>query len=282
MRATFNTCLLIAELTAGVVRAHPGFHSEIEVTTERIAADPRNAALYLNRAELYRFHGDWEAALADLARASELDPSSAGIDLARAKVMQDAGSLTSAKVLLDRFIEAHPDHAEALATRARTLVALGRHRAAAEDFSRAISLLSRPPPEYFLERAGALVESGSRLQQAIAGLDEGVQKLGPAVALELYAIELELKRRRYRHALVRLDQIAARSHRKETWLARRGEILADAGRLSEARAAYHQALAAIEALPEGTRHTRATFELEGRLKAALALPTISKHERAMR
>jgi predicted negative regulator of RcsB-dependent stress response len=100
--------------------------------------------------------------------------------------------------------------------------------------------------------------------------------------LELYAIDLELRRRRYRDALARLDQIAARSQRKETWLARRGEILADAGRLSEARATYRQALAAIEALPEGARHTRATLELEGRLKAALAPPTVSQHRRVRR
>ena len=64
--------------------------------------------------------------------------------------------------------------------------------------------------------------------------------------------------------------VAAQSARKETWLARRADILARAGRTDQARSAYAAALTAIEALPAATRRTKAVAELEGRVRRALA------------
>ena len=95
-------------------------------------------------------------------------------------------------------------------------------------------------------------------------------RLGPVPALQMFAIELELKRGRVDAALLRLDKVAAQSPRKETSLARRGEILMQAERRNEARAAYAAALAAIEALPASARQTKAIVDLEGRVRSALA------------
>jgi predicted negative regulator of RcsB-dependent stress response len=66
--------------------------------------------------------------------------------------------------------------------------------------------------------------------------------------------------------------VAVQSPRKESWLARRGDILAGAGREPEARAAYAAALAAIEALPRSARRTAAMVSLEKHVRAALATP----------
>ena len=107
--------------------------------------------------------------------------------------------------------------------------------------------------------------------QAIAGIDAAVERLGPIPALQLFAIELDVQQGRIDAALVRLDGLAARSPRKETWLARRGEILAQAGRPDEARTAYVAALAALEALPPAPRQTKAIANLEGQVRSALAL-----------
>ena len=84
------------------------------------------------------------------------------------------------------------------------------------------------------------------------------------------AIEFEVTRERYDAALARLDRIAAGAARKERWLARRGEILAQAGRQAEARTAFTQVRAAIAALPPRRRTTRAVAELEDRIRMALA------------
>ena len=68
----------------------------------------------------------------------------------------------------------------------------------------------------------ALVAAGPKhIDRALAGLDEGLKTLNHPVTLQLYAIELEIDHLRYDSALARLDQIASRSVRKETWLIRR-------------------------------------------------------------
>ena len=254
--------------------AHGAIDEQIATLASRIKEDPQNAALYLKRGELHSYHLDWDAAIADYDRAAQLDPTLAGVDLARGKTLLHAGSPTRAKSALDRFLAKHPEHAGALATRARVLVILGQRHAAAADYTRAIAAaerLDRPNPEYYLERARALAaEGGGHVAQALHGLDEGVSRLGPIVALQLFAIEIELAGKRYNAALARLETLAAQSPRKEAWLAHRGDILEQAGRAPEARLAYEQALAAIESLPARHRTTGATAKLEAEIRAALA------------
>jgi predicted Zn-dependent protease len=176
-------------------------------------------------------------------------------------------------VELDRLLADHPGHAEALATRARASRALGLHRAAAEDFARAIAAeeaLGRTTPEHYLERAGALAaEGGDAVAEALHALDEGLGRLGPIPALQLYAIDLELVRSRYDAALARLDAVAAQSPRSGPWLARRGEVLERAGRPADARAAYEQALADLASVTAGRRRTGGSARLERQVRAAL-------------
>jgi tetratricopeptide (TPR) repeat protein len=251
--------------------AHQGLHEQIDAVAARIEREPGNARLYLQRGEFHRLHRDWEAALADYRRAEELDTRLDLVKFARGRMYHDADRPQDARVWLDRYIAARPDHVEALVTRARVLVKLEERAAAIRDYSHAIELLARPNPEHYIERARALMQLGSE-HEALTGLDEGIRRLGPVVALEELAIELEVRQKRYDAALSRLEQISARSPRKERWLARRGDILLVAGRGDEARESYRAALTAIESLSPRQRATKAIAELESRVRAASALP----------
>src|SRR6266516_1284100 len=252
------------------VSAHGDLDEQIAAVTKRIEKDPRNAALHLKRGQLHRMHREWDAAMADLDQAAMLDPDLSVTDLARGRTLLEANWPIFAKLTLDRFLAKQPTHSDGLITRARVLVKLKQPVAAAEDFARAIANRSEPEPYLFIERAQALASAGDdRLEGALRGLDEGVKKLGPLVTLQLPAIELELKGKRYEAALARLETIAAQSPRQETWLTRRAEILAQAGRLTEARAARIAALAAIDSLPPSRRQDKTTLELEARLRTEL-------------
>ena len=262
--------LVIVSLGVVNVSAHDGLHEQIAEATARLRREPKNAALYLKRGELYRLHRDWARAEADYNRAARLRPDLTEVDFARGRMFFEAGRPRQAQAALDRFLRQHPDHLEALVTRARVLVQLEQRAEAARDFSQAIA--HSPEPELFLERAHALagVEGCEHLDEALRGLDEGVARHGPLVTLQLYAFGLELRQRRYEAALARLETVAAQSPRKETWLALRGDILAQAGRASEARAAFAAALAAVESLPAARRRTRTVIKLEAHVRAALA------------
>jgi tetratricopeptide (TPR) repeat protein len=156
----------------------------------------------------------------------------------------------------------------AYATRARAHALLNDKRAAASDFTRAITLAPVGNPELYIERAEALGAAGAK-EEAVRGLDDGIVRMGPLVTLEIQAIDLDMSLKRYDSALKRIDAVMARLQRKESWLVRRGQVLKLAGREKESRAAYEAALAAVEQLPPAHRNTRATLQLESTIRSAL-------------
>jgi hypothetical protein len=100
-------------------------------------------------------------------------------------------------------------------------------------------------------------------------------KIGPVPSLELAALDLEVSLGRHEDALRRIDRLIATSPRNETWVARRGELLAGAGHDEEARQAYAAALRLIGERP-ADRRPAPTVALERRLRAALDIDTAER------
>ena len=256
------------------LHAHGDLSEQIEAVTVQIARTPQDAELYLRRGELYRAHGDWPAARADYDKAAALAPGWPTVDLVRGRFFLAVGAFTDAKQALDRFLSVEPTNVQGLVARALALKAGGQPLAAVADFDKAIEAASQPDPDFYLQRAQALVAAGTEhIDEAIRGLDEGLQRLGHPVTLTLSAIDLEIMRGRVDAALRRLEEMSARSPRKERWLARRGEILEQAKRQAEAREAYTAAVAAIDALPDYRRGTKAVADLRARLENKLRAGT---------
>jgi tetratricopeptide (TPR) repeat protein len=278
MRPCFFILALVAVLALAprTVRAHADLLIQIEEATREIAKNPKDPERYLKRGELYRAHVEWEAAYADYERALALNPGMTGIDLYRGRLFVEAGWPLSARASLDRFLRQHSTHANALILRARALVRLNLGLAAAQDYDQAIALSPEPSPDLFVERAQVLTAEGpEHYAAAVRGLDDGIQKLGSLVTLQVFAIDIELKQRNFDGAIARIDKIAEKSPRKETWLARRAEVLVQAGRTAEAAKTYKAALAALQSLPASRRNVPAMQELERRIRrevAALNLP----------
>ena len=270
MRITFLAMILVWLVSPVFLRAHGDVDEHIAALTEQIQKDRGNARLYLKRGELHRDRHHWTAADADYVRAAQIDPGLVIVELARARLLFEAGRPSRALSRVDGYLGRQPGDAEARMLRARILARLSRGVEAAREFTQAIEQIAEPQPEHYIERAQALVRSGPQHRdEALRGLDEGIRRFGPLVTLELPAIDLELKSKNYDAALRRLEAIAAQSPRQETWLARRGEILLQAGRPAEARVAFQAALEAVESLPSGRRWTPATVKLEARVRTAL-------------
>ncbi|NIR50730.1 tetratricopeptide repeat protein [candidate division KSB1 bacterium] len=270
-KAAKSIQLLILGLVASAAASpHGPLHEQIAKVTKEIGKDPLDASLYLKRGNLHRFHEDWQAAVSDYDSVEILDPGLDQVDLARGMTMLDAGWYDQAVPPLNRFLKKHSEHPTALVTRARVLAKLGENLKAAQDYTAAIKYATRRTPEYYLERAQVLAAAGSsHVDEALHGLEEGMQNLGPIVTLQLYAINLEAESQRYDDALARLDEIVAKSPRKEKWLMRRGKILTKAGRFDEARSAFTDALKEIESLSERRRNTKFILRLKNQLLAAI-------------
>ncbi len=260
---------MLALLSIAVnVLGHGDVHDRIVALTTQIAQTPSNAALYFQRAELYRVDGDFTNALIDLNQAAKADPSLRRVDFCRGRVLFEAGRPQEAVAPLNKYLASQTEDSEAFTTRARVLRKIGNYKSATEDYTRAIQQTRTASPELFIERADSFRGLG-KFEEALRGLDEGIRKMGPLVTLELPAIDYEVALKRYDAALARIDTVTARLQRKETWLVRRAEILKQAGRGAEARKNYLEALAAIDRLPPSHRSTRATLDLETRIRAAL-------------
>lgn len=174
--------LLISPVPAA---AHGAIHEQIASLTARIEEAPGNAALYLRRAELHRVDRSWDAALADYERASRLGPELHAGHLARAQMLLEAEWPQSALVSIDRFLLAEPRHSRGRATRGRIFAMLDRQLEAAKEFEKAIALVdpeAKPNPDDYLDRARSFNAAG-RPDEALRGLDEGIARLGPLVAL---------------------------------------------------------------------------------------------------
>lgn len=266
-RRIFRALLLTVGATAALLRAHPGLEEGLARLNTLIAASPGNADLYLERGELYAQHDELVSAEANFLRAAELAPQHPRLPRALGALEFAQGRLADARAHFDAALAGNPADAETLVLRARTLSALNQRAAALADYTRALTLIENPPPEIFLERASLY---GSP-QEALQSLAQGLERLGPVISLQVRALALEESLGLTEAALRRVDQLAEQTERKEIWLKRRGDILAHAGRASEAAAAYAAALDAIASLPGWLRESPETKRLATEL-AGLKAP----------
>jgi tetratricopeptide (TPR) repeat protein len=259
--------LLVTGIAAPNAQAHGDLHERILSVSREIAATP-TAVLHLKRGELYHDHEDYRQALADFDRAEELNPSLDAVRYARGRTLFKSGQLAEARAALDIYLEKKPMHADAFLLRARVLSAQKHYAEAVRDFDRNLALTAQPLPECFLERAEALLATGEK-RSALASLDEGIRRLGNLVTLQNAAIALEVDVGDFDGALARVDRVLVDMRRKESWLARRGEILERAGRSAEARKTFGEALGLINRLPAQHRETKSMRELQTRLRLKL-------------
>ena len=246
--------------------SHDELSEQVQAITVHIQREPNNPELYFQRGELLRADSHWRLAELDYLKVKKLDPKMDSADLGLGLVYLQMKKYKQAKQALDRFLLKQPDHAPALVARGHALSKLGNRTAAIEEYTRGLEL--HPDPEIYIERSQLLLEE-NRIQDALASLNQGMERLGPIVTMELYAVELELKLKHFDEALARVDKIADQSERKEMWFAKKGEILLLASRKDEARAMYLSAQQALQTLPAFRRHNRYTQELEKSIHTAL-------------
>ena len=250
---------------------HGGFHEEIARCNERIAAEPGNAEHWFQRGRLDCLHGDWMRALMDLDTVERLAPGKYPVDLVRSQAWLAGGKLPQAKTALDAFVEAQPEVAEGFVTRARLMVRLEQADAAAADFQKGLAITESPEPDLYVETADALVMAKCP-EKAVRTLDAGMVKLGVIASLAEKALALERSLGHYEAALSRIAVMQQAAPRPEPWMAKRADVLAQAGRRDEARLAWEELRGHLLALPDQERNSRSMSGLLEQCQQALAVP----------
>ena len=228
----------------------------------KIEANPTAVPLLLERSAAHRRLGHYEASLADLDRVLTLSPDNQRVHYLRGLTHLRSGSLAEAEVSLRQYLKSEPGSASGHTALAETLNGQGQHVAAAEQYTLAIAAQGVAVPDHYLARAKAYRAAGTPyLGLAVEGLDEGMSSIGPLVTLQRLAIEIEIDRGDHAKAIARIDEVLAKAPRKETWLVRKGSILASAGQEAAALDAFRRANAALESLPVRLRSSPAMTAL---------------------
>lgn len=270
---TYITCALCTVLLlvfSVPAFPHSGLPEQIAEISLRIAEDTGNPYLYMKRGELYRNHQDRAKARSDFEMAGKIAPDLPLVHLFLGKINLESGNIVAAKSALDKYLGHITDNAGAYDLRARILIQMQKPLQAANDYTRAIELTANPKPDLFLARARALAAAGPpHISEAIHSLERGMHQVGPLVVFHEAALELEIRDKRFKSALKRIDDLISDSARKEKWMEKRGNVLLLAGHPDDAKEEFKKALQSLEELPSHRRNVRAQAALEARLRAHL-------------
>lgn len=251
------------------VQAEDDIAEALEAVNRQLAARPGDQALYIQRSRLLELKKQFDQALKDLEYANKLAPLQT-LDLEKARIYLSAGWYETGVEHANRYVSKSPDDPTGYLIRGRLKSHLSQVAEAGADFASALDRTKNPTLEMYIEHARVLnTPDGAHLTEALATIEKGIQKFGPIVTLQGAALEIELQQQRYDAALARVDGMMGRSPRKDTWLARRGDVLVKAGRIDEARKAYESALEAINKLTPAQRLQPATKDLEQQIKKVL-------------
>lgn len=245
-------------LSAGIASAHGPVHEQLARIADRLAENPAQAELHLQRASLLLDHGDFELARGAVDQAMALEPRlRLQCGLLRLQIELNAGATERVIDLAASYLREFPESGDGWLALARASSRLGRDRGqAVHAYDRAITLIAHARPQHFVERYRAVIANEALdYENALRGLDEGVRRLGPIVSLQLPAIELEVARGDFEAALRRLATLQAQSRRQEIWLVQRAEILVAAGQTDAARHELHTAREALASVPASRRET---------------------------
>lgn len=251
---------------ACVAHAHPELEAALSRLNPLIAAQSGNAELYLERGELYAGHEDWVQAEANYQRAAELAPDLPRLARCLGTLAFKTGDYAAARTHFDRAVATDPADGEALILRSRVRSVLQDRTGALTDLESALARIANPRPELFLERAALLPDP----RQAVASLDAAIARIGPALTLQLRALELEEAAGLTDAAVSRAIALSRQTERRDLWLKRAGDILARGGRPEDARSAYAAALAALETLPDWLRESPDVAALAADLRRHLS------------
>jgi WD40 repeat protein/serine/threonine protein kinase/tetratricopeptide (TPR) repeat protein len=156
-----------------------------------IAAEPANAQWFFKRGEVYQGRGDWEKALADYWRASELNPKHTGAGWALFNATRAAENRPRTLTFFKNTVGANPDHALAHWYLGNTLWFQNKPGESLACFLRAGEL--DPNDHRCLHSLGNNYTALNRLEEAIAAYKRAIDFV-PWDAQIRYDLGVALKR----------------------------------------------------------------------------------------
>ena len=266
--ALLSSALLIS--SASQATAHGFVHEQIETLTAQLRNRPNDATLLTRRAELLLTHEEPKAARADLLAALAADPEQPAALLILARLERESQQLLAAHQAIDAYLAKVPT--DPIALREKALI-----HAAAEQWESAVAawelhLKSSPQPgvEPFIACAEALIHQDAN-RKALEVLNAGIEKHPRVIPLRQRAasvlIELGEDAEARRHLVAILESYPTLRPRL---FVEEAALWQGHARPVESLAAYRDARAAFELLPQSRRLSPGFRALDQRIEEGLA------------
>ncbi|MCB9832731.1 MAG: hypothetical protein H6807_09675 [Planctomycetes bacterium] len=225
-----KTFLVLIALLA--LAPHGELDEQIRELDRRIAAEPSRLDLRLRRGELHRIHGDARSALVDFDFVLGRDPDQRDLHFFRALALRDLDRSRPARRELDRHLAARPDHPEAWRLAAELAESAGDLDRALRCWQRLFALPAPVSPDDALRwaalaRRSATTERTRGEELALAALERALERLGPAVAIEIEAARCEARLDRLEAFEARFARISRGLPRRDWFDRTRARILAE-------------------------------------------------------
>ena len=263
LRTASVLCLLFITLFLCTVHsmAHPGFDARVELLNQKLKESPANPLLYLQRAELYRRHAEYDKALADLDCAERYGVARSDLLIRRSEIYEQVGDVDAANALLDERLKSDPaDHAARL-RRAKLPGAEGKERL--DD----LILLNKAQAELTVDAQFTLAqEYGKQFPKNCARATQSVKTAietgGAQVSLISLAVDMCEERGDSVTAITFISYLPENLQQTPQWLYRVATLYEKNRNDDKAKHYYRRALAAINALPPARRNTSALTALK--------------------
>ncbi len=265
-RNTF--CLIFwAVIVVSPARSHSDIELQIKSLDEQILTESNNGQLYLKRAELHRQHLSWGEALADYENAEKHGVANYVLYFYRGRLYQESNQENKALQNLSAAIESNPAHAQAYIERSK--IPSRPILEAVSDLDSAISLLQKPSPDLYLNRAQLLAAAGpEHFEHMMSGLQDGINQLGSIVSLIEFAVTNSMSQEKWITAQKQIEQLPTILRQSPKWLYIEGQNQSHLNNTSHSKELYQQALDKIEKLPNARANSSAIQRLKKEIQAA--------------
>jgi tetratricopeptide (TPR) repeat protein len=269
----FILCISIWLLGNTVAMAHPAIEEHIEQLSAKLAKQPNDAELLVDRGSLYLEHSAFDNALRDFTVATTREPKLGIAWFSRAQVELAMGNTDAAFTSNAAFLKLHSQDINTLARihglfqQGDIYMAAAKPTEAAKSYQQAITASSHASPEQYLQLINALQQSRQN-DKAIETIGHAIQANGELPQLLEKACDIELAQQKPTAAIQWLDKLLLQPQRHEYLLLRKGLIQRDMHDETAAQQSFDAALQAIEALPKTRRYSEATLTLEHNIEQA--------------
>lgn len=245
------------------------YEEEVAFMNKNISANPSDASNWNQRSLFFLGNGQFEQSLLDCDETDRLAPRKFPTNYVRSRILFAKGDLAKSRELLDELLTAFPDHVEGRITRARLFMQDKLTGPALDDFRAALDASGGKADVALVMETVDLLVSIDERDEALKTLDQQISIQGDLPPLLTRALEMEAAAGKFDAAVSRVDAIAKNTPQPELWMAKRAELLTQAGRKADARAAWETLLSHLDSLPNLKRGQPAMLEFADQAKKAL-------------